>query len=249
MNGGVYKIGSDRNPYDVISPSGLNIGISPKGGNFVGSQTITITANNATSAWYKVGSGAQVAFTNSATFTIGEDMNIGESVTVSWSATDGSETKTGSAIFTKVDKLTTEWHIYFDDSSSNWGKVNCYIYGSNECNEITGKWPGTAMTFNGEYFEYVVETEGALNECNVIFSNGSGDQTGDNVKIRNYGIYNKNGDTGKSSGLIGINIINGNDANAPTEYYNLQGIRIQRPTSPGIYIIKKGNKASKTIIR
>ena len=249
VNGGVYKIGSDRNPYDVISPSGLNIGISPKGGNFVGSQTITITANNATSAWYKVGSGAQVAFTNSATFTIGEDMNIGESVTVSWSATDGSETKTGSAIFTKVDKLTTEWHIYFDDSSSNWGKVNCYIYGSNECNEISGKWPGTAMTFNGEYFEYVVETEGALNECNVIFSNGSGDQTGDNVKIRNYGIYNKNGDTGKSSGLIGINIINGNDANAPTEYYNLQGIRIQRPTSPGIYIIKKGNKASKTIIR
>ena len=80
-------------------------------------------------------------------------------------------------------------------------------------------------------------------------NNGSGEQTGDNVKIRNYGIYNKNGDTGKSSGLIGINIINGNDANAPTEYYNLQGIRIPRPTSPGIYIIKKGNKASKTIIR
>ena len=100
--------------------------------------------------------------------------------------------------------------------------------------------------FNGKYYEYAVETDGALNECNVIFSDGSGNQTGDNVKIRNYGIYNQNGDTGITSGVAKVGV---DDANAPVEYYNLQGIRISRPISSGTYIVRKGNKASKVIIR
>ena len=173
-------------------------------------------------------------------------MSVGESVTVTWSASNGSDTKTGSAVFTKVEKQSNEWHIYFDNSTANWSKVNCYIYGDNECNEITGAWPGTPMTFNGKYYEYVVETDGALNECNVIFNNGSGDQTGNFVKIRNYGVYNLNGDTGVTSGVAKVGV---DDANAPVEYYNLQGIRISQPISSGTYIVRKGNKASKVIIR
>ncbi|MCI6234253.1 MAG: alpha-amylase family glycosyl hydrolase [Prevotella sp.] len=245
VNGGVYKIGSARDPYEVISAKGPNVTISPQGGKFVGSQEVTITAANATSAWYKVGSGSEVPFTGTATFTIGADMNVGETVTVSWSATDGTDTTTGSAEFTKAESLTTVWHIFFDNSSANWGKVNCYIYGSNECHEITGGWPGSAMTFNGEYYEYVVETSGALDECNVIFSNGSGEQTGNNVKVRNYGVYNYEGDTGITAGIINIPA---NDANTTTEYFNLQGIRIMKPAIPGIYITKKGNKVIKAYI-
>ncbi|MDY2703137.1 MAG: starch-binding protein, partial [Prevotella sp.] len=245
VNGGVYKIGSARDPYEVISAKGPNVTISPRGGKFVGSQEVTITAANATSAWYKVGSGNEVPFTDTATFTIGADMNVGETVTVSWSATDGTDTTTGSAEFTKAESLTTVWHIFFDNSSANWGKVNCYIYGSNECHEITGGWPGSAMTFNGEYYEYVVETSGALDECNVIFSNGSGEQTGNNVKVRNYGVYNYEGDTGITAGIINIPA---NDANTTTEYFNLQGIRIMKPAIPGIYITKKGNKVIKAYI-
>ena len=245
VNGGVYKIGSARDPYEVISAKGPNVTISPQGGKFVGSQEVTITAANATSAWYKVGSGNEVPFTGTATFTIGADMNVGETVTVSWSATDGTDTTTGSAEFTTAESLTTVWHIFFDNSSTNWGKVNCYIYGSNECHEITGGWPGSAMTFNGEYYEYVVETSGALDECNVIFSNGSGTQTGNNVKVRNYGVYNYEGDTGITAGIINIPA---NDANTTTEYFNLQGIRIMKPAIPGIYITKKGNKVIKAYI-
>ncbi|MGM9867280.1 MAG: alpha-amylase family glycosyl hydrolase [Lepagella sp.] len=246
VNGGVYKIGSSRDPYDVIEASGLSVKISPEGGTFVNTQDVTIKAFDATSAWYKVGDGNQVPFTDSATFTIGGDMSVGESVTVTWSASNGSDTKTGSAVFTKVEKQSNEWHIYFDNSTANWSQVYCYIYGDNECHEITGGWPGTLMTFNGKYYEYVVETDGALNECNVIFNNGSGDQTGNFVKIRNYGVYNLNGDTGVTSGVAKVGV---DDANAPVEYYNLQGIRISRPISSGTYIVRKGNKASKVIIR
>ena len=233
-------------PVEGEGSTGPNVSISPQGGKFVGTQDVTITAANATSAWYKVGNGSEVPFTDTATFTIGADMNVGETVTVSWSATDGTNTTTGSAEFTKAESLNTEWHIFFDNSSANWGKVNCYIYGSNECHEITGKWPGSAMTFNGEYYEYVVETSGALDECNVIFSNGSGLQTGDNVKVRNYGVYNPGGDTGITTGITNIPA---DDANAATEYFNLQGVRIMRPAASGVYIIKKGNKKSKAYIQ
>ena len=233
-------------PVEGEGSTGPNVSISPQGGKFVGTQDVTITAANATSAWYKVGNGSEVPFTDTATFTIGTDMNVGEAVTVSWSATDGTNTTTGSAEFTKAESLNTEWHIFFDNSSANWGKVNCYIYGSNECNEITGPWPGSAMTFNGEYYEYVVTTEDALDECNVIFNNGSGLQTGDNVKVRNYGVYNQQGDTGITTGIINIPA---DDANAATEYLNLQGVRITQPATSGIYIVKKGNKVSKAYIR
>ena len=233
-------------PVEGEGSTGPNVSISPQGGKFVGTQDVTITAANATSAWYKVGNGSEVPFTNTATFSIGADMNVGETVTVSWSATDGTNTTTGSAEFTKAESLNTEWHIFFDNSSANWGKVNCYIYGSNECNEITGAWPGSPMTFNGQYYEYVVTTEGALDECNVIFNNGSGLQTGDNVKVRNYGVYNLQGDTGITTGIINIPA---DDANTVTEYLNLQGVRITQPATSGIYIVKKGNKVNKAYIR
>ena len=39
-----------------------------------------------------------------------------------------------------------------------------------------------------------------------------------------------------------------NTCNAPVEYYNLQGVRVEIPSAPGVYIVKKGNKVSKTII-
>ena len=48
----------------------------------------------------------------------------------------------------------------------------------------------------------------------------------------------------------GTNInIPADDANAATEYLNLQGVRITQPATSGIYIVKKGNKVNKAYIR
>ena len=44
------------------------------------------------------------------------------------------------------------------------------------------------------------------------------------------------------------NIAADNDENAPVEYYNLQGVRVQNPSN-GLYIVKQGNKVSKQLIR
>ena len=54
----------------------------------------------------------------------------------------------------------------------------------------------------------------------------------------------------EGEGSTGINInIPADDANAATEYLNLQGVRITQPATSGIYIVNKGNKVSKAYIR
>ncbi|MDE6801851.1 MAG: hypothetical protein K2J06_03700, partial [Muribaculaceae bacterium] len=46
----------------------------------------------------------------------------------------------------------------------------------------------------------------------------------------------------------GIDEIASDDANAPVEYYNLQGIRVENPAN-GLYIRKQGSKATKVLVR
>lgn len=53
--------------------------------------------------------------------------------------------------------------------------------------------------------------------------------------------------TGKIE-TTGLNDIEAVDADAPVEYYNLQGVRVADPT-PGLYIRRQGNNVSKVIIR
>lgn len=62
-----------------------------------------------------------------------------------------------------------------------------------------------------------------------------------------------NSDTGKiqlySNGtLTGVDDIVSDDANAPVEYYNLQGVRVANPES-GLYIRVQGKKASKVLVK
>ena len=48
-------------------------------------------------------------------------------------------------------------------------------------------------------------------------------------------------------GIIGIDEIEAEDANAPVEYYNLQGVKVANPEK-GIFIKKQGSKATKVIL-
>ena len=45
----------------------------------------------------------------------------------------------------------------------------------------------------------------------------------------------------------GVNMIEVSDANAPVEYYNLQGVRVANPSN-GIFVRKEGNKALKVVL-
>lgn len=52
------------------------------------------------------------------------------------------------------------------------------------------------------------------------------------------------------SGLAGVNnVVVGEDANAPVEYYNLQGVRVANPAAGTLVIKKQGNTVTKTLVR
>ena len=54
---------------------------------------------------------------------------------------------------------------------------------------------------------------------------------------------------GGTSGINGIFGDNAADMNAPVEYFNLQGVRVNTIEEPGIYIKRQGKKAEKVIVK
>lgn len=53
----------------------------------------------------------------------------------------------------------------------------------------------------------------------------------------------------KDSGSSAIEDVIDNDDNAPVEYYNLQGVRINEPAAGQVVIRRQGSKVSKVVVR
>lgn len=155
---------------------------SPAGGTFkTPTLTVTATVNEAAAAgWYSINGGQRVNLMSGTedTFTIGEGLAYGESVSVSWGATDDNGTTyTGSVIYKKVDPDATIT-VYVKAPAGS----NLYAWGENERGEETypcGTWPGKTLTetinINGTDYYYVTIDD--LESVNVIF-NRNGAQTG-----------------------------------------------------------------------
>lgn len=173
-----------------------SVTLNPNGGTFTSeTQTVTATLNNATSGWYMIGNGEQKSFTGTTTFTIGSGMAVGESVTVSWSATGDEGTKTGQATFKKADPSATV-KVYYNNPG-NWSNVGCYIYipGTTPQKE-NGAWPGASMTKDmakamakdaSSGLWYYEVPEGFTTGAKVIF-NGSGGQYPEDVPGQSCGL-------------------------------------------------------------
>ena len=83
----------------------------------------------------------------------------------------------------------------------------------------------------------------------------------DNPNVQSFDIDNQRVVTFKNTGeqpfavleveytkASGINDINVDNANAPVEYFNLQGIRVENPSN-GLYIRRQGNKVEKVCVK
>lgn len=152
-----------------------SVTFNPNGGSFQNTVTVTATTQYATSAWYKVGNGQRVSFTGTKTFTLGADMEIGESVTVDWSATGEEGTKTGSVKFTKVDK-PAGMTVYLDNTA-NWSKPCVWAWNDTDNCTASGNWPGDPMTQEGGKWVWTAP-EGS-EPTSIIFSNNGDPQTKD----------------------------------------------------------------------
>lgn len=196
VSGGKVTFNSGANGTILVEIAGAStapdVSVSHTGGKFSDTLSITATLNEyATSGTYQIGNAAAVKFTGTKTFTIGADMAFDESVTIKFTATDGTDTKERSYTYTKIDpnatpfKFPTERTTYLVDTA-NWGKANCYAWITGGANN--GAWPGIAMTEAGEYEGSTVYSYNVPDGMsNVIFNNGTS-QT-DDLTFTQYAYY------------------------------------------------------------
>lgn len=156
---------------------------SPAGSSFK-SETITVSVKLnevATSGWFQVGNNARVNLSPNQTeqFTIGEGMNFGESITVTW----GTDDMTGKETYRKVDpNAVTTIYVTGKDGSDISG-TNIYAWNAAGA-KLAGNWPGVKLSGtkdidNRTFYYYTFDTSDPIN---IIFSR-NGNQTADITNI------------------------------------------------------------------
>ena len=178
---------------------------SPAGGSFK-TETITVKATlseSAESGWYKIADGPQVSLTpgQPKSFTIGDDMQYGDNLTVTW----GADSYTGSVTYRKVDpNAVISVNIKADAAP--------YLYAWEDKSEFAGTWPGTKLTqtveYDGQTF-YTMSFPDVRTALNIVINNGNGAKTADIVGITGDVYYVYNGSTGYS--IYGEEPINPDD--------------------------------------
>ncbi|MDE6010310.1 MAG: starch-binding protein [Muribaculaceae bacterium] len=174
-----YNGGTEYKKIDVSNPpvAAPSVAASPAGGTFTETVDVTLTAKNADSATYRIGSQSQKTFTTTATFTLGADMEPGESIDVTWTATKGNVTKDGKFTFTKKAETPVgdAMRLYVLSNEAPylhaWGPY-----------DITGNWPGVKLnekeSVGGrDYWVYTFPEN--VKTYNFILHNNSGAQTSD----------------------------------------------------------------------
>ena len=250
-----YNGGANAQKIDAPVNTAAKVTFSPNGGDFEKTVTVAATlSSNAKSGWYKIGNGEQVALTpgKAATFTLGEDMQEGESKTVTWSATNAEGvTKTGSATFNKKEKLIiptpTGIYAYFL-APSDWSQVDCWAWNGSD-NYTGGNWPGVACTKTGEKKNgldvWMWKYDGDLTDAptKIIFNNANNGQQTADLDFVNGAVYNRDGKTNEV--VTGINQATTVQKTAKLKIYSINGVKVAEVNkvsdaeyvlAPGMYI-------------
>ncbi|MCX4184869.1 alpha-amylase [Bacillus amyloliquefaciens] len=161
--------------------------------------TVTLRANaKTTKAVYQINNGQQTAFKDGDRLTIGKGDPIGTTYNIKLTGTNG-EGPARTQEYTFVKKDPSQTNIIGYQNPDHWGQVNAYIYkhDGGRAIELTGSWPGKAMTknANGMYTLTLPANTDTAN-AKVIFNNGSAQVPGQNQHGFDYvqnGLYNNSG--------------------------------------------------------
>lgn len=153
---------------------------------------VTVKLVNAEKGTYRIGDGEVTEFTGEVRIVIGNTIDYGESVKLTVTAADSSQTCVYRHIYNKNRNENTavkytetsgKNHIYMKNTAG-WEDVYCYMWSDEKGSNAP--WPGLRMTETEEGI-YLYATD--EDYPNVIFTNGSGIQTRDLKWEGNRSIY------------------------------------------------------------
>ena len=175
VQGGKARFNSGPNGTILIEGPQSSIRMSLKGAySFYNSETVTVSLRGADYAMASVNGGAEFRVVDGQTFTIGENVGVGEIFEVTLKASNAEDTLEKSYSFKKKDPDAVI-SVYFDNTDFRWTTVNAYIYDESTGEVLkNGAWPGKPMTYDSSLGYYVYEVEDELTNGRVIF-NGGGD--------------------------------------------------------------------------
>lgn len=191
-----YDGGSQAKKIDVNDPTPVvrkpSVSFSPNGGTFDETVKVTLTAKNATSATYRIGNGSAKTFTSTAEFTLGAGMEPGESVQVTWTATNGTDNAGGEVTFTKKAPRPADEGLCLYVQSTD----APYLYAWTGETQHLGAWPGKQLTErrtegNTSYWVYIFPK--SVTSYNFILHNNNGGQTKDITNITKDSYYKWDG--------------------------------------------------------
>ena len=100
---------NNTNPVSAIP----EVTISQEGGQFTGTLELSLALNNAVSGTYKIGNGAPQEITEDQVITIGEDVEAGEFVALTLTATGETTSVEKTYVFTKLAELVEEDKVVY----------------------------------------------------------------------------------------------------------------------------------------
>ncbi len=146
---------------------GLAVSASQPSGDFMDSISVKLSVSSATESYYTVNGGTKTAFANGDVIVLGEDAEIGDTITLVLTATDGKDTATETYTYKKSSTPVASSIVYFDNSGYNWDEVYIYAYGTKE----NAEWPGELMQQDAEG-KYFYTLGSAFVSENIIVNNG-----------------------------------------------------------------------------
>ena len=166
------------------------------GTEFIESLKVTLNASNTTEATYSVNGQSSKIYTNGTSITIGEDIAVGDTVKLTLTGKN-SEGKTITVTYSykRVEAPVVTTSIAKIKLPSGWSSANIYVYDESVApTKEIAKWPGVAMTNEGNGIYSYTLPEGWGENTQVIFNNGNAQvpgaqQPGFNLPENKIGTY------------------------------------------------------------
>ena len=145
------------------------------GTEFIESLKVTLSASNTTEATYSVNGQSSKTYTNGTSITIGEDIAVGDTVKLTLTGKNlQGRTTTKTYSYKKIEKPTSTASTAKIKLPSGWSSANIYVYDESVApTKEIAKWPGVAMTNEGNGIYSYTLPEGWGDKTQVIFNNGS----------------------------------------------------------------------------